>query len=1386
MNFAPIRPPRHVVGIGASAGGLDALERFFDNLPKDIGMAFVVIQHLSPDFKSLMDELLGRHTELPIHLVEDGMPVEPDHVYLIPPKKEMIISDGRLLLSEREQKQELTLPIDIFFRSLAHDCGARAVAIVLSGGGSDGSRGIRDVQEAGGLVIVQDTHSAQFDGMPRTARDAGVADWVLAPEDMPHALLDHAATRASRSGHPPAEIGVAAPRGIEAVYQMLQEEFGIDFTHYKPSTVTRRIERRLALAHSPNIDEYVTRLRHEREELDILYHDLLIGVTRFFRDGEAFDILEKRVLPDLLQRGGPDAPLRIWVAGCATGEEPYSLAIVLQDLMLKLGPRPVKIFATDVHRGSLERATRGIYESDAVANVSQERLARYFLRTGDAYQVVPDIRQMVVFAHHNVIKDAPFTRVDFITCRNLLIYLQPAAQQKVLSLFHFALKRGGGLFLGPSESAGPIARDFETIDKHWRLYRKQTDAKMIVDARLQPTTHVEPRGPSGGVVPMPPGSSRYSLAQLLGTYDALLEDMMPPSLLVSDRGELVHAFGGASRFLRLRDGRQDLNVLDVVDPELKMVLLGGLKRALNEPSAIVFKGVRLESGAPENAAGAPGSGVYKIAIRRVRSRHGGAPHLLISFDPLEGSAPAASRAETEIDLDQISSEQLRGLEAELSHTKENLQAAIEELETSNEELQASNEELQASNEELQSTNEELQSVNEELYTVNAEYQRKIGELTELANDMDNLLSSTQVGTVFLDRELRIRKYTPQIAETFSLVPHDIGRPIETFTHKIDHPELVDDLKRVVVSGASVERELRDVRGKSVFLRIFPYRAKGTVDGVVLTLIDVTALKAAEDALFHERYLLNSLLANVPDAIYFKDARGKFIRANLPMAQRLGLRNPAEAEGKSAFDLPDRAAAMAVHNQDEAVLRTGQAQLYSLEKRVAPDGAEAWDLVTRLPLRDGSQQIVGVIVIFRNVTEQKLAEARIRDAVTRRDQFLAMLSHELRNPLGAMVTATSLLRVSGAASSEIGKFVTILERQSQQMTRLLDDLLEASRVTQDKIDLRTTALDLNQAVREATDAIRDQMQANGVALEVEIDPRPLRIVGDSARLQQIQVNLLSNAAKYTPRGGHVRVSTGREGAWAVIRVSDDGAGIPPDMLESIFDLFVQSRRTLDRAAGGLGVGLTLVRALVSLHGGTVSASSGGEGKGSEMVVRLPLATGDAATEGAGSGQGANGQAAGDDGRAGDGVAGDGVRHKGSCRVQSGAQVLVVEDNADSREMLCELLEMSGFKCRTAENGLAALDMMKAQIPDVAILDVGLPGMDGFELARRIREDGKLFQTCLIALTGYGQPSDRAISKQAGFDAHLVKPVRADELLGMLDKLQANPPARRPPASGADAE
>lgn len=1329
---APALSPVCVVGIGASAGGLDALERFFDNLPERTGMAFVVVQHLSPDFRSMMDELLGRHTALPVRLVEDGERVEADRVYLIPPGKEMIVSGGRLLLSERDKGQELSLPIDVFFRSLAQDCGPRSVAIVLSGGGSDGSRGVRAISQAGGLVIVQDGATAQFDGMPRTARDAGVAKWVLAPQDMPRVLLEHA--KEVRWWTPSSALrprDAAQPKGLEAIYAILEAEFGIDFTHYKPSTVTRRIERRLALARADDIDRYVARLRLERDELDTLYRDLLIGVTRFFRNEEAFELLEHQVLPDLLRRSPRDVPLRAWVAGCATGEEAYSLAITIQEALTRFGEREVKIFATDVHRGSLERAARGVYDEEALANVSPDRVQRHFQRIGGGYQVVPDLRQMIVFAPHNVIKDAPFTRVDLITCRNLLIYLQPPAQQKALSLFHFALNRGGVLFLGPSESPGHLAHDYDTVDKHWRLYRKFSDVRVPVDVRLsQPSRTAESRtAQNNGPF------ARYSMAQLLATYDALLDQYMPASLLLDDRGEVVHAFAGASGILKPRDGRQGLEVLDLVDPELKLVLSGGIKRALGGSGTVAFNGVQVDAGGRRVP--------HRVTVRRVVDRLGSGTHVLVTLEPSDGQPARAPSQETEFDLDQVSREQLSVLEVELSSTKENLQAAIEELEASNEELQASNEELLASNEELQSTNEELQSVNEELYTVNAEHQRKIAELIELTNDMDNLLSSTDVGTVFLDGQLRIRKFTPQMSQTFNLVAHDVGRPIETFAYTLQHPQLVDELRSCLKTGERVEREVRDLRGRTFFLRILPYRAKGAVDGVVLTLIDVSGLRAAEDALFRERHLLDGLLSSVPDAIYFKDVRGRFIRANHAMAARLGLADPRDAVGKTVFDVTDEAAAQAQAAADDAVVRDGEAQNYVLENHTGPDGVARWDLVTRLPLKDGSARIVGIIGIFRDVTQEKRAEEKIQEAVRRRDQFLAMLSHELRNPLGAIVTATRLLEI-GPEGDKRARLIDTLKRQAGQMARLLDDLLEASRVTQNKIELRREFLDLRSVTREATDAVRNLMESRGLRFVLDVDPGPIMVNGDPARLQQIEVNLLTNAAKYTPRGGTVEMHVGREGANAFVRVRDDGVGIPKDMLESVFELFVQSARTLDRAEGGLGVGLTLVRSLVAMHGGTVTASSGGSGQGSEFVARIPLATRADAT-----------------------VI---VRPVPRPPPGKGAKVVIVEDNEDSRSTLSTYLAHAGFQCGVASSGPAGLALIHETRPDVAIVDVGLPGMNGLEVARQLRGDPSLAHVYLIALTGYGQPADRKAALEAGFDGHLVKPVDLDQLVWKVSRTE----------------
>jgi two-component system, chemotaxis family, CheB/CheR fusion protein len=1323
----PIRTGPYVVGVGASAGGLEALQHLFDHIAADTAMAFVVVQHLSPDFKSLMDELLGRHTELPIHLVEDGMLVEGGHVYLIPPKKEMIISHGRLLLSERDRQQELTLPIDVFFRSLAQDCGRRGIAIVLSGSGSDGSRGIRDVHDAGGLVIVQDVDSAQFGGMPRTALETGIADWILAPAQMPRVLEAHV----KRGGKPNALAAelVARPSASAAfndVYRMLELEFGLDFTHYKPSTVTRRIERRLRLSHADDVEQYVARLRNERSELDVLYRDLLIGVTRFFRNEEAFDILEQRILPELIRNASPKTPLRVWIAGCATGEEAYSFAILLHELMTPLADRTFKIFATDVHRGSLELAGRGFFGEESLENVSQERKDRYFTRTAAGYQLVPELRQSIVFAPHNVIRDAPFTRVDLVSCRNMLIYLQPTVQQKVLNQFHFALNRGGVMFLGPSESPGALLKDFETVDAHWRIYRKHSDVRIPVDPRLQPR-QAELRLPSTREqTPF----SRFSMSTLLATYDVLLEERMPASLLVNDRGELMHVFSGASRFLKPRDGRQGLDAVELITDQLKLVLAGGLRRVQASSEAIAFKGVHIVNDDNEL--------VLDVALRRIKPRGSEVPYVLITFDVIGESDARRDVSEKQVDLGQLSRDQVGTLQAELEYTKENLQAAVEQLEAGNEELQSSNEELMSSNEELQSTNEELQSVNEELYTVNAEYQSKIAELTELTNDMDNLLASTEVGTIFLDDQLRIRKFTPQVAESFNLLPQDVGRSIETFTNTMNHPGLLSDVRSVLASGQRIEHEVRDHRGRVVFLRLLPYRARGGTAGVVITFIDVSSLKAAEDALFHERYLLNSLLSSVPDAIYFKDTRGRFIRANPEAAARLGLSDPAHAVGKTVFELADQQSALALHRDDEEVLRSGAPQHYKLESRRSTKGATEWDVVTRLPLIDRSNQTVGVIGISRNVTSQKQAEDKIQEAIRRRDEFLAMLSHELRNPLAAVVTATELLR-GDVSLAEQPHLIDVLDRQSQQMSRLLDDLLDASRVTQNKIELKKERIDLRSVVEEACAAARPAIQARGLVFSLVVDGEPITVDADPSRLQQVCTNLLTNAAKYTPAGGHVFLEATTEGDQAIVRVRDDGMGIAPDMLDAIFDLFVQSNRTLERAHGGIGVGLTLARSLIAMHGGNLVAQSEGEGRGSVFTVRLPL------------------------------VADKAERPLAPRPVRpmvEGAKIVVVEDNIDAREMLCDLLTRLGFECKAAGDGLSALALIETFHPQVAVVDVGLPGIDGFDVARRIRAQHPYDDVMLIAVTGYGQKADRATALAAGFDAHLVKPIKFDQLAQLL--------------------
>jgi two-component system CheB/CheR fusion protein len=1327
-SAAPAEPALaelYVVGIGASAGGLEPLEQFFQSMPVDSGMAFIVQQHLSPDFESRMDELLARQTSIPIRRVVDGMPIEPDSIYLVPPKSDMMVYGGRLLLTDKDPDRGFSLPIDRLFRSLAQDLGPRAMGVILSGTGSDGSRGARDIRNAGGFVIGQTEESAAFDGMPRSAREAGATDMSLAPHAIPEALIQHVAAREAQRREGGEPSGAAPDRGFARIFRLLKSEHGIDFAHYKPSTVQRRVERRLAMTNESDVERYAEQLASDPAELNALYCDLLIGVTRFFRDPEAFRHLERDVIPAILERTERDRDLRVWVCGCATGEEAYSVAMLFHEQLEAAGrPLNIKIFATDVHAASLETASAGRYPVEALADMPEARRNRYFTFHGDRVQVTNELRSLLVFARHNAMSDAPFTRLDLVTCRNLLIYLQPEAQNKALSLFHFGLRQSGYLFLGPSETPADLSDEFDGIDKQWRIYRKRRDVKLPAELRLPLTTRALTSRRST------PSSQRWSKglpdAQLLTTYDSLLGRFMPPSLLVDENYDLLHAFAGAERFARLRSGRPSTNILDLVDDDLRTSLSGALSQAERAQQPVRYSGVRLRTESGEE--------LHRMVVEPFHDARSSRTHFLVRLEPLGSPAALPESADSEIDLRKLSRDYIASLEDELRFTKENLQATIEELETSNEELQATNEELVAANEELQSTNEELHSVNEELYTVNGEHQRKIVELTEMTDDLDNLLHSTDIGVVFLDEQLCIRKFTAKMAKMLRLLPQDVGRHFESFSHGLEHPRLFEDIQQVMTTQKPVEREVQTRRGAFYFLRILPYLRDQEGGGVVLTLIDVGTLKRSEANVRR----LSAIVESSTDAILGKNLDGIITAWNRGAQQLYGY-TAEEAIGQHVRLIAPKDRERELEDILERV-KSGESVPAFETVRKRRDGTLVDVSLVVSPIRDEFDLIVGASAIARDVTQRKRSEEQVRRTVRQRDQFLAMLSHELRNPLAAMLNAARVLEEEDIEENIKLQSCTVMQRQARHMARLLDDLLDVSRMRQDKIEMRKEVIDLRNTVQNVLDAVSPTMRDAGVQLEVHVDDGPLVIHADPTRIIQLQVNLLVNAAKYTPSGRRVRFSITREGEHAVVRVKDEGLGISTDMLEEIFEPFVQCGHTADRANQGMGLGLALVRSITKAHGGVVSANSPGIDRGSEFVVRLPLRP--------------------------EVVQATDRPRPAAPRPATRKRVVVIEDVDDSRELIQIMLERKGFEVFTYGTGTEGLEGIRSTRPDVAVVDIGLPDISGYEVASTVRAEQDGHRPYLIALTGYGQQNDRERVFQAGFDRHLVKPLEMDVLIRLL--------------------
>lgn len=974
----------YIVGVGTSAGGLEALERFFTMMPAHPKLAFLIVQHLSPDYKSHMVELLSKHTPLMVHEATDGCEIIAGHVYLLPPRNNMTVFNHKLYLVEYDRGHGLNLPIDIMLESLAKDQGSKAIACILSGTGSDGTRGIRAIKEYGGIVLAQDD-TAKFDGMPRSAVATQLVDFIAPAESMPEIILRYVTHPHPINQDILQSKLVTEQDMIGKILAILRDHIGVDFTGYKPNTLVRRIERRMSLFEMDKLENYIRFLQQTDSERRTLFKEFLIGVTSFFRDQEAFEFVQTEVIPAIMAHRERGQQVRVWVAGCSTGEEAYSLAILFQDYMERSGRYvDIKIFATDIDREALEQAGQGVFAESVLADIPAALLHNYFIKRGEQYEVVRQIRSMVVFANHNLLKDPPFSRIDLISCRNLLIYMQSEIQSRILSTFQFSLNADGFLFLGSSESLGEKGADFIVENAKWKIYRFRGTHNPL--GNLEMKTH-ESDLPSRFKTPAIPSKSSSDWRMNDQVLRGLVENVLPPCLVVDESLSVIHAFGEIDLFVRAPRGYQlNLNIMNMLREELTIPVSTALHRTFRDAEDMTFRQIQL---ADQN------SQVLVNVTTRLFWEHGRNQRLAIILFAFETAEAQANSSETYTISDGVS-QRIANLEQELQFTRENLQLTIEELETSNEELQATNEELMAANEELQSTNEELESVNEELLTVNNEYQAKIKELSALNDDINNLLKSIDIGTLFLDRNLKVRKFTPAAQQYINLLEQDIGRSVAHFAHRFVDFDLIEAIQKVLDSLISAEYEVQINTNHWLQIRIVPYRTyTDQINGVVLTMVDITDLKlavsTAQNSSEYAQVILNSLSAHIAVV----DHKGNIVSVNRAWQEfsKVNGGSPEHTDvGTNYLKICSSASGYNTEGARECysglrALLDGDIDEFDLEYPCHSPDKDRWFLLRAVSLNTGDGRIV---ISHIDITERKEIENALQHTNDRLE--LAMLAH----------------------------------------------------------------------------------------------------------------------------------------------------------------------------------------------------------------------------------------------------------------------------------------------------------------------------------------------------------------------------------------------------------
>lgn len=1228
-----------VVGVGASAGGLEALMEFIISIGAHRGLACIIVQHLDPHHQSNLANLLAAKTILPVKEGIDGLEVAPGCIYVIPSNKVMTLAQGRLQVTPRKQDEASPTPINQLFYSLAIEEEANAIGVVLSGTGSDGALGLKAIKAGGGLTFAQDERSAKFFGMPKAAIDLNVVDRILAPRDIAKAILRLVSLpKADPSDGNDLMRSECDQREEEVINRLLikvKHSTGVDLTRYRRGTIKRRLLRRLALNGSETLEDYLAYLEATPDEAHVLLQDFLIPVTSFFRDPEVFESLATTVLPPLLDGLHGHQRVRVWVPGCSSGEEVYSIAMLFAEYLEQRGkPLNLQIFGTDLSESAIAVARAGIYREAISRHVSDVRLRRFFVKIGGHYRITQSIRDCCVFARQNVVYDPPFSRIDLISCRNLLIYLDDSLQKKVLPLFHYALNPGGFLLLGMSETLGASSPLFRVIDKKFRTFMKM--ASTGTESLIRLATSNLPQLPM--TMKVNDSNEKDGVARLSSEANSLsMKRFVPPAILCDGDLNVLEYRGDTVLFMATPVGPPTKKLLKLLRPELLVPLSNALSKSRSEMATARCEGMRLGHGQEDL--------VVNLEVVPFRLKGEEPLCFIVFFEhqrvPCERMKGRPSGFLTSLVMrlkdrwlshpppKSPKNEEFNRLTQELESTQTYIKAILESHEVAMEALKTAEEKLSISNEEYQCTNEELETAKEELLSSNEELRSRNRELSGLNESY-----------------LVARDFSESIVET------------------VNQPLLVLDTK------ASIKL------ANGSFYRAFKMNPKQTL-GVC----------------------------------FFEIGEGQW---GIPELRQLISRVIDQSSPIEALELK-------VHFQN-----IGDRQLKFHAQKL---------------LSSSQKQIV---IAIQDNTEYQAALDALSLTDQRKDDFLSMLAHELRNPLAPIQHALDLWKRGDASLEAIDKAQETMSRQLRQETRLIDDLLDLSRINSGKILLRTEPVDLALLLQHTIDDLQPQIVSHSHQLIANIPTTPVVVQGDKARLQQIFLNLISNAIKYTPLGGKIWVDLRSEGMESLTTIKDNGIGIEETMIAHIFDPFVQAKNPMSMTETGLGIGLTLVKRLVELHGGTIKALSEGVGIGSSFSVCLPVLADQ------------------------EGVASPVAFTRKEFAHHQGSIILIVDDNIDAAESLAMLLKADGYQTAVGFDGLSALTLARTHLPDVVLLDIGLPGFDGYKVAEKLRTMKELGHPLLIAISGYGQSSDVEKARMAGFDEHLVKPADYEVIRGLIEK------------------